>query len=263
MKVRPNKKLGQNFLIDQNIINFISKACKISNTDNVFEIGPGSGNITNVIYKQNPKKLILIEKDNNLASHLKNLYQKDVKIINNDFMLLNDELFNLSNIIVYGNLPYNVSTQILIKLLRLNSINVKFKKLYLMFQKEVADRILAKKNTKKYGRLSVISQWRMSVKKLIDVKPRSFFPVPKVDSTLLEFTPKKNFYSINNIRNLEYVTRILFNHKRKMLKRPFNILFGNFPEVSKLLKIDTKLRPGNIDAKNIYKICQEYEKLLD
>ena len=260
--LKPNKKLGQNFLIDKNIINFITKAYKITNQDNVMEIGPGNGNLTKDIYEQNPKKLILVEKDNNLAKNLVDRFKDRVKIINNDVMLVSDETFNLSNLIIYGNLPYNISTQILVKILRLNSIGMNFKKLYLMFQKEVADRILAKENTKKYGRLSVISQWRMNIKKLIDIKPSSFFPIPKVESTLLEFTPKKKFQGLENIKNLEYVSRILFNHKRKIIKKPMNILFKNYQKVSNQLKIDTNLRPGNIDMNTVYKICQEYENLL-
>ena len=116
--------------------------------------------------------------------------------------------------------------------------------------------------TKKYGRLSVISQWRMNIKKLIDIKPSSFFPIPKVESTLLEFTPKKKFQGLENIKNLEYVSRILFNHKRKIIKKPMNILFKNYQKVSNQLKIDTNLRPGNIDMNTVYKICQEYENLL-
>ena len=260
--LKPNNKLGQNFLIDKNIINFITKAYKITNQDNVMEIGPGNGNLTKDIYEQNPKKLILVEKDNNLAKNLVDRFKDRVKIINNDVMLVSDETFNLSNLIIYGNLPYNISTQILVKILRLNSIGMNFKKLYLMFQKEVADRILAKENTKKYGRLSVISQWRMNIKKLIDIKPSSFFPIPKVESTLLEFTPKKKFQGLENIKNLEYVSRILFNHKRKIIKKPMNILFKNYQKVSNQLKIDTNLRPGNIDMNTVYKICQEYENLL-
>ena len=260
--LKPNKKLGQNFLIDKNIINFITKAYKITNQDNVMEIGPGNGNLTKDIYEQNPKKLILVEKDNNLAKNLVDRFKDRVKIINNDVMLVSDETFNLSNLIIYGNLPYNISTQILVKILRLNSIGMNFKKLYLMFQKEVADRILAKENTKKYGRLSVISQWRMDIKKLIDIKPTSFFPIPKIESTLLEFTPKKEFLRLENIKNLEHVSRILFNHKRKIVKKPMNILFKNYQKVSNQLKIDTNLRPGNIDMNTVYKICKEYEKLL-
>ena len=260
--VRPNKKLGQNFLIDQNIINFITKAYKITKQDNVMEIGPGTGNLTKGLYEQNPKDLILVEKDNNLAKKLITRFKGKVRIINEDVMLVSDETFNLSNLIIYGNLPYNISTQILVKILRLNSSGMNFKKLYLMFQKEVADRILAKENSKKYGRLSVISQWRMDIKKLIDVKPTSFFPIPKIESTLLEFTPKQEFQRLENIKNLEHVSRILFNHKRKIVKKPMNILFKNYQKVSNQLKIDTNLRPGNIDMNTVYKICKEYEKLL-
>ena len=90
-----------------------------------------------------------------------------------------------------------------------------------MFQKEVADRIISKFNTSKYGRLSILVNWKLNIKKIIDIKPNSFNPKPKIDSSLLFFSPKKNFFKIKNPNNLEKITRIFFNHRRKMIKKPF------------------------------------------
>ena len=104
-----------------------------------------------------------------------------------------------------------------------------------MFQKEVADRIISKHNSSKYGRLSILANWKLNVEKIIDIKPSSFFPKPKVESSLLFFSPKKNFYRLRNPLNLEKITRIFFNKRRKMIKKPFNQLFsGNEYIVSKL-----------------------------
>ena len=130
-----------------------------------------------------------------------------------------------------------------------------------MFQKEVADRIIAKFNTSNYGRLSILSNWKLNVEKICDIKPESFSPRPKIDSSLLFFSPKKNFYKIKNPKNLEKVTRIFFNHRRKMLKKPFNQLFNGDKKILDKLKIDLKLRPQNLDFETYYKLTNEYENL--
>ena len=193
MKFKPKKKLGQNFLVDEKLNNFISKLGNINREDTVLEIGPGKGNLTKFLINENPKKLILIEKDNYLANELKIKF-KGIDVINEDYLDVDEKNLNLNNTIVYGNLPYNVSSQILIKLIKLETI--KFKKLILMFQKEMADRILADTNTKSYGRLSIISQWRMNITKIKDILPQSFRPIPKIMSTLLKFEPKQDYYKI-------------------------------------------------------------------
>ncbi len=131
-----------------------------------------------------------------------------------------------------------------------------------MFQKEVADRILAEFNNKKYGRISIISSWKMEIEKIIDIDPNSFFPRPKIKSTLLVFKPKNKFYKIKNPKNLEHITNIFFNQKRKMIKKPMQFLFKNYEEVAKELSLDLKLRPQNLSNLTYYKICSYYEKLF-
>ena len=130
-----------------------------------------------------------------------------------------------------------------------------------MFQKEVADRILAEFNTSSYGRLSILTNWKLNVKKICDVKPDSFSPKPKINSSLLFFSPKKKFFKIKNPKNLEKVTRVFFNHRRKMLKRPYNQLFNGNKEVLDKLNIDLSLRPQNLDFDTYYKLTGEYEAL--
>ena len=132
-----------------------------------------------------------------------------------------------------------------------------------MFQKEVADRIIAETNTKNYGRLSILSNWKMKIDKIIDIEPNSFYPQPKVKSTLLVFTPKKNYYELKNPKNLEYVTTIFFNQRRKMIKKPLKQLFKNFEEVSIKLNLKLSLRPQNLDNLIYYKLCDMYETLAD
>ena len=131
-----------------------------------------------------------------------------------------------------------------------------------MFQKEVADRIIAKYNTSNYGRLSILSNWRLDIKKICDIKPNSFFPIPKVDSTLLIFSPKEKFIKINNPSNLEKVTRIFFNQRRKMLKKPFNQIFNGNKNILNKLRIDLNLRPQNLEHETYYQLTNEYENLF-
>ena len=149
--------------------------------------------------KNKPKKFIAIEKDKNLALDLKKNFKNKIKIINEDILKINEKSLSKDKVIVFGNLPYNISTEILCKwILNLDNEKFWFHSLILMFQKEVADRIISKFNSSKYGRLTILANWKFNVKKITDIKPNSFNPRPKIDSSLLFFSPKKNFFKIKN-----------------------------------------------------------------
>ena len=130
-----------------------------------------------------------------------------------------------------------------------------------MFQKEVADRIISGHNSSEYGRLSVISNWKLNIKKIIDIKPTSFTPIPKVDSTLLVFEPKKNFFKLKKAQSLEKITKIFFNQRRKKIKKPMKMIFNNSENIADKLNIDLNLRPQNLNLETYYKIAEEFEKL--
>ena len=257
--IKAKKSLGQNFLIDQNIITKIINIIDIKNK-NILEIGPGTGNLTLEILQKSPKKVILIEKDNVLAGGLIKRFDDNVKVINKDILNINENALCDQSLVVFGNLPYNISTEILSKwILNLDTNKVWFSCLVLMFQKEVADRIISKFNTKDYGRLSILANWRLKIKKIFDVKPTSFQPKPKVESTVLFFEPKKNFFKLKNPRNLEKITRIFFMHRRKMIKKPFSILFKE--NIAYEMGIDLNLRPQNLDFNTYYELTKKYEFL--
>ena len=259
--IKAKKSLGQNFLIDKNIINKISEITKIENKS-ILEVGPGTGNLTISLLKKKPKKFFVIEKDNNLVSLLDKEFGNKIDIINDDILNLNENLICDEPLLVFGNLPYNISTEILCKwILNLDNKNFWFSNLILMFQKEVADRILSKYNSSNYGRLSILANWKLNIKKIIDIKPNSFSPKPKIDSSLLFFSPKKNFLKLKNPYNLEKITRIFFNHRRKMIKKPFNQLFPKKNNILNKLDISLDLRPQNLNFETYYKIAEEYEKL--
>tara|TARA_B100002051_G_scaffold237119_1_gene238784 strand:- start:1166 stop:1966 length:801 start_codon:yes stop_codon:yes gene_type:complete len=260
----PKKSLGQNFIIDQNIIKKILFLGKV-NESNIVEIGPGTGNLTRQIIKYNPKSLTLIEKDTKLCDELKKNIKFDgkLKIFNNDILKFDLEKKIKKNSIIFGNLPYNISTQILVKLLKFKNWPPKYNKLILMFQKEVAERILANYNTNNYGRLSVISNFRLKVLNSFNVSKNCFFPKPKVDSTVLLFQPITNkSYNIKNIENLEKITQIFFSNRRKMINKNFKKLFNNSLKLSEKLKLDLSFRPSQISNNQYYKIVQYYEMSL-
>ena len=262
MKIFPKKSLGQNFLIDKNIIEKICNAGNLSQSDTVLEIGPGTGNLTEFILKKKPKKFYIIEKDKRLIKNLSERFDNKLIIINEDILKYDLKFLSDTNLIIFGNLPYNISSQILINFINYSSSKFSYKKLVLMFQKEVADRILAEDNSKNYGRLSIFSSWKLDIKKLMDIYPSSFFPKPKVMSSLLIFEPKNNYIKFKNSKNLEYITNIFFNQKRKMIKKPLNIIFKDSKRVVDELDLDINLRPQNLKKDTFYKICLIYEKLI-
>ena len=260
MFIKPKKSLGQNFLIDRKILELIVDAAEVKNKS-ILEIGPGTGNLTTFILKRNPKKVYVIEKDDELALSLKDKFAGEITIINNDVLQVSEDQISNDKLTVFGNLPYNISTEILTKWIVNMGKKIWFEKLVLMFQKEVAERIIAECNTSKYGRLSIISNWKLNIKKIIDIKPESFSPRPKIDSTLLQFTPREKFFELKDAKNLEMITRVFFSQRRKMLKKPFNQVFNNAKEVADKFNIDLNLRPQNLEPEVYFKLVKEYESL--
>ncbi len=259
MLVKPKKSLGQNFLHDKNILNKIIHASEITPNDEVLEIGSGTGNLTELIVFQKPKKIYVIEKDGNLAKGLDKKYNNKINIIKEDVLKIPNEFYSKKKFLILGNLPYNISTKILSNWCLNNKLRVS--KMILMFQKEVADRILANVSSRKYGRITILSKWKFDIEKVIDVKPNSFFPRPKIDSTVLKFTPKKKIHRLIDSKNLEKITKVFFNQRRKMIKKPVNILFKNFKFNYKKFNLNPSDRPQNIEVDKYLKIVNEYESL--
>ena len=257
--MKPKKSLGQNFLIDEKILNQIVKNGNIKKNDIVLEIGPGTGKLTEKIIKRKPQKFIVVEKDKLLSDQLKIKFGESVEIINEDILKCYDKFKFDRPIKVFGNLPYNISTKILTSMIKLENLDKLFSNFIFVFQKEVADRIVAKYNTKQYGRLSILSTWKMEKSKIFDIPPNSFYPVPKVWSSLIKFVPKKNIVILKKPKNLEHVTNIFFNQKRKMIRKPMKQLFQDFENTAKKLDINLNLRPQNLSVNKFIEICKLYE----
>tara|TARA_B100000029_G_scaffold408587_1_gene409896 strand:+ start:740 stop:1531 length:792 start_codon:yes stop_codon:yes gene_type:complete len=263
MELRPKKSLGQNFLLDKNIIKSIVKIGNIDKNSKVLEIGPGKGNLTEFILKEKPKKLIVIEKDNNLTNLLYDKFSNQITLLNQDILSYKFNFSSKDKLIVFGNLPYNISTKILTNWITDNKKYKSSKKLIFMFQKEVADRIIAKTNSKNYGRLSIIANWRFEIKKEMNISSSCFFPKPKVDSSLISFTPKKIYFNIKDPKNLEKISDIFFNQRRKMIKKPLNKIFNKTDNIIKKLELNLNLRPQNLSPETYFKITREYENLIN
>ena len=260
MKFRNKKSLGQNFLIDKNILKKITDIGKITESDKVIEVGPGNGNLTEYLIKKNPKYLKIIEKDDELIKILSNKFKDQIEIFHKDILKVSGDFYD-DDVIIFGNLPYNISTKILANWCL--SKNIKFKKLILMFQKEVADRIIAEVNTKEYSRITILSNWKFNIKKILDVNPDCFIPKPKIKSTLLEFIPKKSFIELKNPRNLEKITNLFFNQRRKMIKKNFMRLFNDFDTVAEKYNVKLTDRPQRLTVDKFLMIIKEYEKNLN
>ena len=256
------KSLGQNLLIDKNIINKILRLTNITNK-NVLEIGPGTGNLTKHLLEKKPKELLLIEKDKQLCKILNLKFNtfKNYKIYNEDILEFHLNS-NFRSEIVFGNLPYNISTQILSKLIKFEKLYPQIEMVIFMFQKEVADRILAKPSNKSYSRITILANLKLDVIHDFKVSKDCFFPSPKIDSKVIAFKPKtKVKYNIKNIENLEKITQIFFSGKRKMINKPFSKIFKNYKEVAKLLNINLNKRPSELSCENFYKITEKYEEM--
>ena len=254
------KSLGQNFLVDLNIIKKITNLIKISNK-NILEIGPGKGALTDEILKKNPRSLTLIEKDISICKELQAKYikNKNIQIYNKDFLKFDIEKLLKDKTIIFGNLPYNVSSQILVKMIKFKYWPPKYTDLVFMFQKEMSQRILGSYNTKNYGRLSIFANYRLNIINKFDVSPNCFSPKPKVNSTVLLFKPKRSLIDIKDMNNLEKVTNILFSNKRKMINKNIKKVFKKKNFIIKDLNL--KSRPSEIKPEKYYEMTKLYEEI--
>ena len=255
------KSLGQNFLIDKNIIKKIINLVSIRNKD-IIEIGPGREALTEEILKKKPKSLSLIEKDFFLAENLKKKYSvfNNIKVYNSDVLKFDIEKITTKNSIIFGNLPYNISSQILVKFLKFKKWPPKFNDLVFMFQRELGKKIVGTYPSSDYGRIAILSNFRLNVVNKFYVSSNCFFPKPKVTSMVIHFQPKrKKLFAIKNISNLEKITNILFSNKRKMINKNIKkILTKN--KIKDIQDLKVNLRPSDIKPDIYYKITELYEK---
>ena len=242
------KSLGQNFLIDNNTINKIIALEPLVN-EKIFEIGPGSGNLTNFINNKKPKSVFLIEKDKRFCKILEEKYgsMKNYKILNSDILKYNLNNHECREVIVFGNLPYNISTQVLAKFIKINSWPPFYKKIIFMFQNEVA--------------ITILANLKLDVVECFKISKKCFFPVPKIDSKIIVFKPKEKIkFKISKIENLEKITQAFFSNKRKMINKTFVKLFKNHLELAEKLQINLESRPSELSCETYYRMTEFYEE---
>ena len=255
------KSLGQNFLIDKNIIRKIINLVKLEKK-NIIEIGAGHGALTDEILKKKPNLLNIIEKDITLYKKLKIKYSevKNVKIYNDDILDFNLESLVKKNSIIIGNLPYNISSQILVKILRFKKWPPNFENLIFMFQKELGEKILGIYPSANYGRISILSNYRLRFLSKFLVSKNCFFPKPKVTSMVILFKPKlKKLYNIENILNLEKITNFFFSNKRKMINKTIKKIL-NDQDIKSINGLKLNSRPSEIKPETYYRITELFEK---
>ena len=219
-KVNPKKKLGQNFLINKFTINKISEIINISADDLILEVGPGQGALTENIIKKT-KNYIGIEKDSNLCKILKSNYGDKITLRNEDILETNFKNIYNRKYRVIGNIPYNISTKLLLKCIE-NKEDIT--NIHFMMQKEFVDRIVSEHGNKSYGRLTVLIQLFFIVEKYIDIDPKDFYPPPKIHSSFMSLTPRKKILlAKDEIEDFLVFSKFIFSTRRKKIKNCINI----------------------------------------
>lgn len=256
------KALGQNFLLDQNITDKIIRlSLKAQNRedfrdDDVVEIGPGPGGLTQAVLRQNPKQMTAIEMDGRCLCILEEIqkFYSNLDIVNGDALKFDWQAHRkkIGKFHIVSNLPYNISVVLLTEWLK--QID-NFKSLTLMFQKEVADRILAQTSTKDYGRLSVISQLQCNVIRLFDLPPTCFVPAPKIWSSVLLFLPKKEALSKELLTKVEMLTGLSFSQRRKMIRQSLKSVPSILEHLDSL-GLESTLRAENLTPDNYLDIAK-------
>nr|WP_319485291.1 16S rRNA (adenine(1518)-N(6)/adenine(1519)-N(6))-dimethyltransferase RsmA [uncultured Cohaesibacter sp.] len=225
--LRAKKSLGQNFLLDLNLTCRIARSAGDLTNHTVIEVGPGPGGLTRALLHEGAKRVIAIEMDPRALGALDEIsahYPERLEVIEGDALKVDmASLVDEGPVRIVANLPYNVGTQLLLNWLELDPWPPFYESLTLMFQKEVAERIIATEEDKAYGRLGVIAGWRTHADKLFDVAKECFSPPPKVTSSIVHLTPRANPLPCN-LRTLEQVTAAAFGQRRKMLRQSLKSL---------------------------------------
>ena len=251
--IKAKKKLGQNFLIDEVALNRIIELINPRNEDHFLEIGPGRGALTKRL-SDKAKRLDAVELDQDLLLSLKLINSNKLFIHNESILNFDvDRIIEYEKIRLVGNLPYNISTEIM--LWAFDSLK-QLEDMHFMFQKEFGERLSAEPNNKSYGRISVLTQYLTELEKVLYLEPSSFRPKPSVESVFIRFKPKKDRHILSPISiKLQEITKATFMHRRKMIGKSLkNILTTQQIEQ---LDIDLSLRPENLSVNDYVRIAEE------
>ena len=248
--VKPKKKIGQHFLLDNNIASKIADLVDFKKHKQIVEVGPGMGALTDHLIHF-ARKLSIIEIDNECIEYLKEKYEnKELEIISSNFLKYDLKSFKENKILIIGNFPYNISSQIIFKVIENRDM---VSSLIGMFQKEVASRICSNSGTKTYGILSVLTQLYYDVQINFDVSPNVFKPKPKVNSSVLSLTRKKSNNIACDEELLFKIVKLSFQQRRKKIKNSLKKL--DIPEVI-LEDSIFEYRPEQLSSSEFIKLTQ-------
>lgn len=260
--LRAEKKLGQNFLLDPNVTDKIARLAGDLTGKTVFEIGPGPGGLTRSLLKAGAEKVVAVEFDARAVAALSGLTDMAggrLEVIHGD--ALQTDLAALApegGAHIVANLPYNIATPLLVGWLRqIHDDPNCFAGMTLMFQKEVAQRIVAGQGHKAYGRLSVLTQWLCMVRKVYDLPPSAFTPPPKVSSSIVHFAPRKMTHNEPAFATIEQLTADAFGQRRKMLRSSLKHHLALLEKIG----IDPSLRAENLTAKKYIELAKAIDSL--
>jgi 16S rRNA (adenine1518-N6/adenine1519-N6)-dimethyltransferase len=226
------KSLGQNFLLDLNLTRRIARAAGPLEGATIYEVGPGPGGLTRALLMEGAARVIAVERDTRCIAALEDIakaYPGRLDIVEDDALAIDEtELLRTRNVSgplrIASNLPYNIGSALLVKWLTQENWLPFWQSLTLMFQREVAQRLVAQPGNKDYGRLSILTQWRAAPRILFDVSPRAFTPPPKVTSAIVRIEPLPQPIADARLEDLEAVTKAAFGHRRKMLRQSLKSL---------------------------------------
>ena len=232
-KISAKKSLGQNFLLDLNLTSKIARYAGNLEQSDVLEIGPGPGGLTRSLLNEGARKVVAIEKDTRCIAALEEVQKQftgKLKIVQGDALSTEVRQYLTHPVQIIANLPYNIGTELLVRWLNSTTWPSFWQSMTLMFQKEVANRIVASPGSKAYGRLSVMAQWRCNTKIAFNIPATAFTPPPKVESSIVHFEALKEPRFPAEVNKLEFVVSKAFNQRRKMLRGALKGHFKNVEE---------------------------------
>lgn len=261
--ISARRRLGQHFLLDENLTRKIVRSVGDVRERVIYEVGAGPGGLTRALLASKAKKIVAVEKDNRCLlalDELRKVSGSRLLLREGDALQLDEEEFLSEPAIIVANLPYNISTELLFKWLgRLHL----FDKLILMFQKEVGERITARNNTKAYSRISVMCQWRCKTRRLFDVPPRAFTPPPKVTSSVIEIIRRDEGYETADPETLSNTVSAAFGMRRKMLRTSLKAITANPEQILLDAGINPRVRAETLSVKQFCVLSRLIHKQKD
>jgi 16S rRNA (adenine1518-N6/adenine1519-N6)-dimethyltransferase len=243
------KSLGQNFLFDLNLTRRIARAAGAADGGIFYEVGPGPGGLTRALLEEGAGKVIAVERDARCLPALAEIaaaYPGKVEVVCGDALVLNESELLARDARIAANLPYNVGTALLVKWLTVPEWPPFWQSATLMFQREVAQRLVARSGTEQFGRLSVLAQWRCTVRIMFDVNRTAFVPPPNVTSSIVRLEPRTEPLAPARLSDLERITAAAFGQRRKMLRQSLKALVGDAEELILRTGLDPTSRPEDL-----------------